>query len=64
LLGYLGSKPALLHSSFTGVVVAPGATLQLGAPQDGVFTGAFFAMDIKAYPSIQVVQAPFECSVR
>ncbi|HEX8796130.1 MAG TPA: hypothetical protein VF765_34510 [Polyangiaceae bacterium] len=63
VLGYLGSTPALMHSSFTGVVIAPNASLQLAAQPNGAFKGAFFAMDIEVFPGVQVTQAPFACII-
>jgi hypothetical protein len=62
VLSYLGSQPVLVHSAFSGVLIAPSAMLQLGLPGDH-HVGAFFAKDIKVFQGTQVTQVAFACTV-
>jgi hypothetical protein len=51
VLGYFGSAAAVLDASFEGTVIAPNATLQLGAVRNSRFVGAFFARSVEVQPS-------------
>jgi hypothetical protein len=62
VLTYLGSQPVLLHSAFSGVLIAPNAMLQLGLPS-GSHVGAFFAKDIKVFTGTKVTQVAFACTL-
>ncbi|HEY3497735.1 MAG TPA: hypothetical protein VGK73_23720, partial [Polyangiaceae bacterium] len=50
VLGYLGSVPAAVDASFSGVIVAPDAALVLGAVRKSTYTGAFLARSVDVRP--------------
>jgi hypothetical protein len=54
VLGYLGSAPAAIDASFSGVVIAPNAALVLGSVRNAVYRGAFAARTLEVKPSSRV----------
>jgi hypothetical protein len=53
-LGYNGTGPASLESSFVGTLVAPHGQVKLGTTMGQVFGGRFFGQDLEVQPDIHL----------
>ncbi len=51
VLGYFGADEAVIDASLRATVVAPNASVVLGAARNSVYTGSFFARSIEVRPS-------------
>jgi hypothetical protein len=63
VLGYTGVLPVPLVTNFSGIVIAPSASLSLAQPLFGNYAGAFYARDIQVAPGVRVTEYPHFCSI-
>lgn len=58
IVGFLGTSTAFVEVNFRGVIVAPDATLVLGANRAD-YTGSFYAKQIEVRPDTVITHRPF-----
>jgi hypothetical protein len=58
VVAFFGTSPAVIDSSFQGVVVASNASLTLGSAYNSLYRGAFFARSVEILPGTLVEFAP------
>jgi len=59
-IGFMGTQSVALEAPFTGMFVAPRASLAIGPPSGfGLFVGGFYAKDVEVRPDVEVRGAAF-----